>query len=254
MTAGDKPAGTGRLKDRIALITGASRGIGAAVAKVFAREGAHLILTARTRGALEEVDDAIRAEGHEPATLVPLDITDFTAVDQLGAAIYNRFKRLDILVANAGILGPLTPVSHIEPEDWDRVIATNLTAGYRLIRSTEPLLRLSDAGRAVFVSSGAADGRHAYWGPYAVSKGGLEVMVRTWAQEIANTNMRANLINPGGTRTAMRAEAFPGEDPNTLPTPAQVAEAFVPLVQANCDLNGVCVRARDVLDLKMATG
>ncbi len=241
----DAPGGSGRLQGRIALITGASRGIGAAVAEAFAREGAQLILTARTQGGLEEVDDRIRAAGHPPPTLVPLDLAEFSAIDQLGAAIFARFKRLDVLVANAGILGPLTPVSHIEPEDWDRVMATNLTACYRLIRSTEPLLRLSPAGRAIFVTSGAADGRHAYWGPYAVSKGGLEVMVRTWAEEIASTTMRANLINPGGTRTAMRAEAFPGEDPKTLPTAAQVAEAFIPLAEASCTLNGARINARD---------
>lgn len=251
----DAPAdGGGRLKGRIALITGASRGIGAAVARLFAREGAHVILTARTQGGLEEVDDTIRGEGLEAATLVPLDLTDFAALDQLGAAIYNRFRRLDILVANASILGPLTPVSHIEPEAWDRVMATNLTACYRLIRSTEPLLRLSAAGRAVFVTSGAADGHYAYWGPYAVSKGALEVLVKTWAQELANTPVRANLLNPGGTRTAMRAEAFPGEDPQTLPTPDEVAKAFLPLVLEACDLNGVRINAREVLGLAARGG
>lgn len=241
----DAPGGSGRLEGRIALVTGASRGIGAAVAEAFAREGAQLILTARTQGGLEEVDDRIRAAGHPAPTLVPLDLTEFNAIDQLGAAIFARFKRLDVLVGNAGILGPLTPVSHIEPDDWDRVMAINLTACYRLIRSTEPLLRQSPAGRAIFVTSGAADGRHAYWGPYAVSKGGLEVMVRTWAEEIANTTMKANLLNPGGTRTAMRAEAFPGEDPKTLPTPAEVAEAFIPLAEAGCELNGERIDARD---------
>jgi NAD(P)-dependent dehydrogenase (short-subunit alcohol dehydrogenase family) len=207
----------GRLAGRLALITGASRGIGAAVAKAFAREGAHVILTARTQGGLEDVDDAIRSAGGEPATLLPADLTDFDVIDRIGAAIYERFRRLDILVGNAGILGPLTPVAHIDPEDWDQVIAINLTACYRLIRSLDPLLRLSPSGRAIFVTSGAADGRHAYWGPYAVSKGGLEVLVGTWATELANTNVRANLINPGGTRTRMRAEAFPGEDPRPRP-------------------------------------
>ncbi len=245
----DAPSGSGRLEGRIALVTGASRGIGAAVALAFAREGAQLILTARTQGGLEEVDDRIRAAGYTPPTLVPLDLAEFSAIDQLGAAIFARFKRLDVLVANAGILGPLTPVSHIEPEDWDRVMAVNLTACYRLIRSTEPLLRLSPAGRAIFVTSGAADGQHAYWGPYAVSKGGLEVMVRTWAQEIANTTMCANLINPGGTRTAMRAEAFPGEDPKTLPSPEQVAEAFIPLAEAGCMANGERIEARASFDV-----
>lgn len=237
----------GRLGGRLALITGASRGIGAAVARVFAREGAHVILTARTQGALEDVDDAIRSEGGEPATLLPADLTDFAVIDRLGAALYERFGRLDILVGNAGILGPLTPVAHVDPEDWERVLAINLTACYRLIRSLDPLLRLSSAGRAIFVTSGAADGRHAYWGPYAVSKGGLEVLVGTWAVELANTNVRVNLINPGGTRTRMRAEAFPGEDPNLLPTAEEVAEAFVPLAEANCSLNGSRIEARDWL-------
>lgn len=234
----------GRLAGRLALVTGASRGIGAAVARAFAREGAHVILTARTQGGLEDVDDAIRSAGGEPATLLPADLTDFDVIDRLGAAIYERFGRLDILVGNAGVLGPLTPVAHIDPEDWDRVMAINLTACYRLIRSLDPLLRLSSAGRAIFVTSGAADGRHAYWGPYAVSKGGLEVLVRTWAMELANTHVRANLINPGGTRTRMRAEAFPGEDPNLLPTPEEVAEVFVPLAEDSCNLNGARIEAR----------
>jgi NAD(P)-dependent dehydrogenase (short-subunit alcohol dehydrogenase family) len=237
----------GRLSGRLALITGASRGIGAAVAKAFAREGAHVILTARAQGGIEDVDDAIRSAGGAPATLLPADLTDFDVIDRIGAAIYERFGRLDILVGNAGILGPLTPVAHIDSGDWDQVIAINLTACYRLIRSLDPLLRLSPAGRAIFVTSGAADGRHAYWGPYAVSKGGLEVLVGTWATELANTNVRANLINPGGTRTRMRAEAFPGEDPNLLPSPEEVAEAFVPLAEAGCTLNGTRVEARDWL-------
>ncbi len=237
----------GRLAGRLALVTGASRGIGAAVAKAFAREGAHVILVARTQGGLEEVDDAIR-EGGGSATLFPADLTDFDTIDQMGAAIYQRFGRLDVLVGNHGILGPLTPMSHLEPKDWDRVLAVNLTSCYRLIRSTEPLLRLSPAGRAIFVTSGAADGTHAYWAAYAVAKGALEVMVRTWATELDNTAVRANLINPGGTRTRMRAQAFPGEDPATLPMPEQVAEAFIPLAEASCTLNGAVVRARDMAD------
>lgn len=237
---------TGRLAGRIALITGASRGIGAAVAKAFAREGAHCILVARSQGGLEEVDDAIRATGGS-ATLFPADLTDFDVIDKMGAAIYQRFGRLDILVGNHGILGPLTPMSHIGPTDWDKVMAANLTSCYRLIRSTEPLLRQSDAGRAIFVTSGASDGRHAYWAAYAVTKGALEVMVRTWAQELANTPIKANLINPGGTRTRMRAEAFPGEDPMALPTPEEVAETFVPLAEESCDFTGEIVRARDAV-------
>jgi NAD(P)-dependent dehydrogenase (short-subunit alcohol dehydrogenase family) len=235
------------LTGRLALVTGASRGIGAAVAKAFAREGAHIIATARTQGGLEELDDAIRGMGCEAATLLPADLTEFDLIDRLGAAIYERFGRLDILVGNAGILGPLSPVAHIDPPDWDRVLAINLTANYRLIRSMEPLLRLSPAGRAIFATSGAADGKHAYWGSYAVSKGALEVLVSTWAAEMENTTVRANLINPGGTRTRMRAEAFPGEDPKTLPTPEEVAEAYVPLAEAGCMLNGARIEARDWL-------
>ncbi len=237
---------SGRLAGRIALVTGASRGLGAAVAQAFAREGAHTVLVARTQGGLEDVDDAIRASGGA-ATLLPADLSDFDVIDRMGAAIYERFGRLDVVVGNHGILGPLTPMSHLSPKDWDRVMAANLTSHYRLIRATEPLLRLSPAGRAIFVTSGAADGRHAYWAAYAVSKGALEVMVKTWAAELASTTVRANLINPGGTRTRMRAEAFPGEDPATLPAPEQVAEAFIPLAEPSWNGNGEVVRARDLI-------
>lgn len=237
----------GRLDGRIAVITGASRGIGAAVARTFAGEGAHVILTARSQGGLEEVDDAIRAAG-AAATLFPADLTEFDVIDQMAAAIHERFGRLDVLVGNAGILGPLSPMHHIEPAAWDEVMAINLTANWRLIRAFDPLLRLSPAGRAIFVSSGAADGHHPYWGAYAVSKGALEVMVRTWASELEATSVRANLINPGGTRTRMRAEAFPGEDPETLPAPERIAEAIVPLAQADCGLNGEVVRGRELLE------
>lgn len=232
-----------RLKDRVALITGASRGIGAAVARAFAAEGAQTILVARSQGGLEEVDDAIRAAGGA-ATLFPADLTDFDLIDRMGAAIYERFGRLDVLVGNAGMLGPLSPMSHVDPEAFDQVMKTNLTVNFRLIRAFEPLLRLSDAGRAIFVTSGAADGRHAYWGPYAISKGALEVMVRTWAVELAETPIRVNLINPGGVRTRMRAEAFPGEDPATLPRPEEVAEVFVPLAEPDCTRHGEIVSAR----------
>lgn len=235
---------TGRLAGRLALVTGASRGIGAAVAKAFAREGAHVILVARTQGGLEEIDDDIR-DGGGTATLFPADLTDFDVIDRMGAAIYERFGRLDVLVGNHGILGSLTPMSHIEPTEWDRVIATNLTSYYRLIRSTEPLLRLSPAGRAIFVTSGASDGHHAYWASYAVSKGGLEIMVKTWATELENTALRINLINPGGTRTRMRAQAFPGEDPAKLPSPEDVAEAFIPLAEASCSVTGTVIQARN---------
>ncbi len=234
---------TGRLAGRVALVTGASRGIGAAVARRFAAEGANVILTARTTAGLEEVDDAIRQSGGAAAaTLVPLDLVEPGEVDKLGPAIAERFGRLDILVGNAGVLGTLTPVHQIEPSEWDEVLAVNLTANWRLIRTLDPLLRRSDAGRAMFVSSGVAGGR-AYWGSYAVSKTALEGLVLTWAQETAKTSLRVNLIDPGGVRTTMRAAAFPGEDPMTLPTPDEIADVFVELAEPACDRHGEVVRA-----------
>jgi len=228
----------GRLEGRIALITGASRGIGAAVAKRFAEEGAHLVLTARTSAALEEVDDEIQSITGQPATLVPLDLTDFDAIDQLGAAIFTRFKKLDVLVGNAGQLGVLSPLSHIEPEVWDNVMNVNLTANWRLIRSMDPLLKASDAGRAMFVTSAVGALPRAYWGGYAVSKAAVEMMARVYAAEVEKTNVRVNLINPGPTRTGMRAAAFPGEDPDNLKTPESITGAFVELAEASCTKNG----------------
>ena len=232
----------GRLAGRVALITGASRGIGRAVALRFAREGADLILAAKTQGALEEVDDEVRALGRS-ATLVPADLTDYALIDRMGAAVYERWGRLDVLVGNAGALGVLSPLGHIPPETWENVIAVNVTANWRLIRSFDPLLRASDAGRAIFVTSGVSGGR-AYWGAYAVSKGALETMVRTYAAEVGRTTpVRANLINPGPTRTRMRAQAYPGEDPNTLKTPDDVAGLFVDLAVPACTMNGEIVEA-----------
>jgi NAD(P)-dependent dehydrogenase (short-subunit alcohol dehydrogenase family) len=230
----------GRLAGRIALITGASRGIGAAVAKRFAAEGAQVILTARTTGALEEVDDAIRAAGGQ-ATLVPFDMLEYEKIDQLGGAIAQRFGRLDVMVGNAGRLGILSPMSHVAPDVWERTLALNLTANWRLIRICEPLLKLSPAGRAIFVTSGASDGRHPYWGPYAVSKAALETMVKTWAGELNKTRVRANLINPGATRTRMRAEAYPGEDPMKLRPPEEVTEPFVQLAMTSDTRHGEIV-------------
>ncbi len=235
-------AGERRLEGRIALITGASRGIGAAVAKRFAIEGAHLILTARTQGGLEEVDDAIRASGDtEGATLLPMDLRDFDAIDRMGQAIHERFGRLDILVGNAGILGTLSPVSHIEAKDWDEVLAVNLTANWRLIRSCDPLLQASKAGRAIFVTSGVARQVVPYWGGYAVSKAALEMLIGIYAAENAKTNVRANILDPGAARTAMRAKAMPGEDPDTLPTPESITGAFVDLAETECTKNGEIV-------------
>jgi len=240
-------SGAGRLAGRIALVTGASRGIGAAVAKRFAAEGAHLVLVARTQGGLEEVDDAIREaagikDDEEGATLVPLDLTDYAAIDRMGAALYERFGRLDILVGNAGILGELSPVGHIEPEDWDAVMATNLTANWRLIRSLDPLLQASEAGRAIFVTSGVARKVFPFWGGYAVSKAALEMLVKIYAAENEKTNVRANILDPATARTAMRAKAMPGEDPMTLPEPEAITEDFVKLAEPSCTMNGEIVR------------
>ncbi len=233
----------GRLAGRIALVTGASRGIGAAVAKRFAAEGAKLVLAARTVGGLEEVDDEIRKAGGDEATLVPLDLRDFEAIDQLGAALYQRFGRLDVLVGNAGVLGVLSPLGHIDPQVWQETLDVNLTANWRLIRSLDPLLRRSEAGRAIFVTSGAADAARAYWGPYAVSKVALEMLVKTYAAELARTEVRANLVSPGVVRTRMRAQAFPGEDPLKLAAPEDVTDVFVELATAACKRNGQVVNA-----------
>ena len=233
----------GRLEGRIALITGASRGIGAAVARRFAAEGAHLILTARTVGGLEEVDDDIQAMGGM-ATLIPADLKEMDQIDQMGGAIHQRFGRLDILVGNAATLGILSPVAHVAPAVWEEAMTLNATVNYRLIRSFDPLLRQSEAGRAIFVTSGAAQGAFPYWGPYAVGKAALEALVRTYAGEIAKTQVRANLIDPGSVRTALRAEAFPGEDPTKLAAPEDVTETFVTLAESCYQENGTVVHAQ----------
>jgi NAD(P)-dependent dehydrogenase (short-subunit alcohol dehydrogenase family) len=225
---------------RIALITGASRGIGRAVALRLAAEGAHVILAARTVGGLEAADDEIRARGGA-STLVPVDLTDFAKIDQLGAHVAERFGRLDILVGNAGTLGDLTPLAHADAKMWDRVIGTNLTANWRLIRSFDPLLRASSAGRALFVTSGAAAKATPFWGPYAVSKAALEMLVKTYAAEVATTAIKVNLIDPGVVRTKMRAAAMPGEDPETLPAPESVTDIFVRMASADCTENGKVV-------------
>jgi NAD(P)-dependent dehydrogenase (short-subunit alcohol dehydrogenase family) len=216
------------LVHRVALVTGASRGIGHATALALAKAGAHVVALARTVGGLEELDDAIKGLGGS-ATLVPLDLTDYPGIDRLGLALHERFGRLDVLVGNAGILGPLSPLDHVEPQAWDAVIAVNVTANWRLIRAMDRLLKLSDAGRVVFVSSGIASLALAYWGPYAVSKAALETLARTYAAETATTNVRVNIFTPGPMRTRMRAQAFPGEDPMTHETPEKAAEKIVEL-------------------------
>lgn len=221
-----------RLNGKIALVTGASRGIGAAVAKHFAAEGAHVILAARTVGALEEVDDAIRAMGSE-ATIVPLDLRQMDMIDALGARIYERFGKLDCLVGNAAILGSLSPVAHASPAEVEDVFTINVLANYRLLRACDPLLRRADAARVVMVTSGAAQAPIAYWGPYAASKAALEHLALTYAAEVKTTNIRLNLLDPGAVRTRMRASAFPAEDATTLPTPESVSEWFVRLCEAD---------------------
>jgi NAD(P)-dependent dehydrogenase (short-subunit alcohol dehydrogenase family) len=209
-------------------VTGASRGIGYATACALAKAGAHIVAVARTQAGLEELDDAIRADGGS-ATLVPLNLTDFDGIARLGAALHERHGRLDILVGNAGVAGPSSPLGHIDLKAWNEVIAVNVTANFQLIRCMEPLLRQSDAGRAVFVTSAAASKANAYLGPYAASKAALETLARAWAQETAATSIRVNLFDPGPIRTRMRASVFPGEDPMTLDTPQQAAELILPM-------------------------
>lgn len=214
------------LKDRIALVTGASRGIGRAVALGLAREGAHVIALATSQGGLEELDDDIREAGGT-ATLVPLNLTDFEGLDRLGAVIGERWGKLDILFGNAGVLGPLSPLGHVPPKDWQQVFDVNVTANWRLIRALDPFLRLSDAGRAVFVTSGAAVKCTAYWGPYSISKAALDALARTYAAETVTTAVRVMLVSPGPLRTRMRALAIPGEDPMSLRTPEEIVPAIL---------------------------
>ncbi len=233
------------LDGRIALVTGASRGIGRASALALAEAGAHVIAVARTQGALEELDDDIRARTGQSATLVPLDLADGDGIDQLGLAIHERHGRLDVLVHAAAMLGGLIPVSHMEPARWDRVTAVNLTAVYRLIRSMEPLLRRADAGRALVLTTGVAARPRAFWGAYAATKAGLEALVRCWADEIESTPVRAVLIDPNVMRTRMRAEAFPGEDPEQWPEPAEIGPMIVELAQAPLGLPKETVKFSD---------
>jgi NAD(P)-dependent dehydrogenase (short-subunit alcohol dehydrogenase family) len=219
------------LEGRIAVVTGASRGIGRAVAVALAKAGAHVVALARTQGALEALDDEIKSSGGS-TTLVPCDIKDFGALDRLGAALFQRWGKLDIFVGSAGVLGPLTPLAQVEPKDWDNVIAVNVTANMRLIRAFDLLLKRSDAGRVVLLSSGAAHraDMKAFWGPYAISKGAVDSIVRTYAAETRNvTAIRVMAVNPGPTRTRMRAQAMPGEDPLTLKTPEDLAPKIVQL-------------------------
>lgn len=214
--------------DRIALVTGASRGIGYATALALARAGAHVVAVARTVGGLEELDEAVRALGGS-ATLTPLDMRDYGGLYRLGTALNERYGRLDVLIGNAAVAGVPSPLDHIEPKAWDESMAVNVTANWHLIRAMDPLLKRSAAGRAVFVTSGIVASARAYWAPYSVSKAALDVLARTYAAETSSTPVRVNLFNPGPTRTRMRAMAMPGEDPMTLPTPDDVAAKILDL-------------------------
>jgi len=214
------------LAGRVALITGATRGIGAAVATRFAAEGAHVVLTGRTVGALEEIDDRVRGSGGT-ATLVPLDLTQFDRIDQLAAALHERFGRLDILIGNAGVLGSIGPMGHMTPQEFQTIIDVNLTANWRLIRACDPLLRLAKRGHALFTTCSVGHEPTAYWSAYALSKAGLEMMVQTWAAELQKTRVTAALVDPGPVRTALRRKAFPGEGPDAAATPEAAAEIFL---------------------------
>ncbi|MDR6899449.1 SDR family NAD(P)-dependent oxidoreductase [Rhizobium miluonense] len=240
------------LKDKIALVTGASRGIGYFTALELAKAGAHVIACARTVGGLEELDDAIKAAGGS-ATLVPFDLADMNAIDALGASIYERWGKLDILVANAGVLGVISPIGHVEAKVFEKVMTINVTATWRLIRSVEPLLMRSDAGRAVILSSAAAHRCRPFWGPYSASKAAVEALARTWAGETQSTPLRITSVDPGATRTAMRAQAMPGEDPDTLPHPRVIAQAIVPLTGPDVAETGklFVVRENRLVDYRM---
>ncbi|KAB0680651.1 SDR family NAD(P)-dependent oxidoreductase [Aureimonas leprariae] len=218
-----------RLEGRVAVVTGASRGIGRALARLIAAEGAHVVAVARTVGGLEELDDEIKAAGGS-ATLAPLDLADMAGIDRLGGAIAERWGRLDGLVANAGMLGVLSPIGHIEAKVFEKTFAVNVTATWRLIRAVDPLLRRSEAGRAVVLSSGAAHSCKAFWSLYAATKAACEALVRSWAHETDTLALRVNSVDPGATRTAMRKQAMPGEDPLTLPTAEDVAARILPLL------------------------
>lgn len=226
------------LEGRVALVTGASRGIGYHCALALAKAGAHTICVARTVGGLEELDDAIVAEGGT-ATLVPMDLLDYEAINRLGLSIHERWGKLDILVGNAGLLGGLSPLEHIDPKTFDKVMNLNVGVNWRLICSLAPLLRQSDAGRAVFLTSGAAYKCKPFWGLYSTSKAALDALARTWAAECENSSMRINLLSPGAMRTAMRVEAMPGEDPDDLPHPSEIANCLLQLTSPELSQNGM---------------
>ncbi|CZT34724.1 SDR family NAD(P)-dependent oxidoreductase [Rhizobium sp. 9140] len=241
------------LKGRIALVTGASRGIGYFTALELARAGAQVIACARTVGGLEELDDTVKAEGGLPVTLVPFDLADMDAIDRLGAAIHARWGRLDILVANAGVLGTISPIGHVEAKVFEKVMTINVTATWRLIRTVEPLMVQSDAGRALILSSSAAHTCKPFWGPYSASKAAVEALARTWAGETQRLPLRILSVDPGGTRTAMRAQAMPGEDPQTVPHPSEIARMLLPLVGPDQTETGklFIVRQKRIVDYRL---
>ncbi|MHC8494161.1 SDR family NAD(P)-dependent oxidoreductase [Thalassospira sp. SM2505] len=233
---------TKRLEGRVALITGASHGIGYAVAKRFAAEGAHVIAIGRNVGALEELSDEVTDAGGK-ISLLPIDLTMFEKVDAIGPTIFERFGKLDVVVGNAALLGELAPVGHIDTQIFDNTVATNVTSNFRLIRTVDKLLQLSDAGRAIFVTSNASAKGRAFWGLYAATKAALEALVLSYAQELDDSKVRVNLVNPGRIRTKMRAEAYPGEDPQSLPTPDSITDVFVDLAETSCTKHGEVVDA-----------
>ncbi|EJJ27873.1 SDR family NAD(P)-dependent oxidoreductase [Rhizobium sp. CF142] len=240
------------LEGRIALVTGASRGIGYFTALELAKAGAHVIACARTVGGLEDLDDAIKAAGGS-ATLVPFDLADMEAIDRLGGSIFERWGKLDILVANAGVLGVISPIGHIEAKVFEKVMNINVNATWRLIRSVDPLLTRSDAGRAVIMSSGAAHKCRPFWSAYSASKAAVEALARTWAGETQSTPLRITSVDPGATRTAMRAQAVPGEDPMSLPHPSEVAKAILPLLGPGVTETGklFIVRENNLVDYQL---
>ena len=240
------------LTDRVVVVTGASRGIGYFTALHSASAGAHVVAVARTVGGLEELDDAIKADGRGAATLVPLDLKDGPGVDRLGAAINERWGRCDAMIANAGVLGTISPVGHIEARTFEEVMAVNVTAVWRLARTLDPLLQSTGNARALMISSGAAHSCKPYWGAYAASKAAIEALARVWARESAHGPLRVNCVNPGATRTQMRAKAMPGEDPATLPEPTDVARAIVALLDPAIDRTGQIYDVRSASWLEYA--
>ncbi len=226
-----------RFDGKVALVTGASRGIGRAIAKGLALQGAHVVAVARTKGGLEELDDELKPLGAQ-ISLLRLDLQEGAQIDRLGPTVYERWQRLDIFVGSAGILGPLSPLGHVSEADWSQTLAVNLTANWRLLRTLDPLLRLSPAGRVLFLTSGAAQRCRAYWGPYSISKAALEALAKTYAHEVETTAVRVNLLDPGAMRTRMRRQAYPGEDENTLPLPDAIVPFTLTLLTEGNTANG----------------